>query len=212
MSSAADKLPPAERDAIRLYSRHFSVINDGNQPYYVDWDEDGTAHVVGKPSLFIHLQRHSLNKIPVKIGEIPGGFSCTENELEDLVNAPQRVPGDFFVGYQPLLKSYRGGPRWVGKEFDSQHTTPQTLEGIPDYVGREITLRYSPDLGLLRLLLVQGDWDLDLRSGSTRMGQDVEARLKCMTIINKYRPQGRAGLSAAATELIKAGLRGNARL
>jgi hypothetical protein len=206
--AASDHLTPAARASIQAWVNGFDKPDYGQA--FVDFEDDGTINVGGgDPRSFVGLKRKEFTKIPAPIGKIPGSFSCTENDLQDLTNSPQHVPMSFYLGYQPTIKSLRGGPQWVGHTFDMQHSWPESMEGLPRYVGESIIIRYHENLPVLRLLMVGGSWELDLRR---RTFKDAEAVLYVGRFIEKYKKLGANGVMPCAAEMIKAGYRGNARL
>ena len=70
-------------------------------------------------------------------------------------------------------------------------------------------LTYGENMALLRFLLMKIS-SLGLVINKTAW-QDIDDVL-LSNIMRRWIPQGKAGLSACATELIKAGFRGNAKL
>ena len=90
--------------------------------------------------------------------------------------------------------------------LDASDNPLRSLEGLPT-TCYEIELPWIDDLPLLRLLLVKDLYKLAFWADiHNTVHEDVAE------IILRHAPQGRAGLSACATELIKAGYRGNAKL
>ena len=104
------------------------------------------------------------------------------------------------------LTTLEGLPRTInwGLVIQSQDLT--SLAHLPESC-MVIELLVSADMGLLRLLMIKDLERVDLRDPSRKT--EVP---KIKEIINRYLTQGKAGLSACATELIKAGFKGNAKL
>jgi hypothetical protein len=193
-----------EKQAIRTWHNDFLISADSA----VNFTKDGEVEVLGTNHVYITMKSKNLQQISVRFKSIPAGFSCGHNDLIDLTNAPQRVPGSFWVSLQPNLQSLKGGPQWVGNTFDMQHSTPKNLEGLPLYVGEQIILRYQQNIGLLRLCLVQGKPELNWNYNRA----DAEACLVVGSIIDRYLGKGREAIIPCAAELHKAGYGANAKL
>ena len=105
--------------------------------------------------------------------------------------------------------SLSGSPHTTGAWFEcSREENLNSLEGMPTKVYGWIELPYRSDLGLLRLCLVEGASRIRLY----KKDPDHRDLAVLRNIVNRYKGTGKGALSAFATELIKAGYRGNAKL
>jgi len=141
------------------------------------------------------------------------------------------------VWYSPIT-SLRGMPSRVGQEIAIHTNELTSLDGFPqDFAGRlklgcnvhdikalprnlqDLEIWWHDDLPLLQLMYKKPArlWLSRSYGGpgvKTQEEKEAYARRYAIArdIMDRYLPQGNAGLSAAATELIKAGLKNNARL
>jgi hypothetical protein len=85
-----------------------------------------------------------------------GYFSAVNNPLTSLKGAPAHVEGDFRCNYNRRpLTSFEGAPAFVGGSFWCRRSTDinlDSLKGVPDHVGEQFLIDYSPKLPLLRAL------------------------------------------------------------
>jgi hydroxymethylpyrimidine pyrophosphatase-like HAD family hydrolase len=106
------------------------ILKDLNiEKYTIHDDGSVTAHQD------VIILSNALTKIPIKFKEVKGSFSCSNNNLTSLVNAPQIIEGDFSCSFNQLT-SLIGAPQKV-KFFDCSfnHLTnligaPQTIKGL----------------------------------------------------------------------------------
>ena len=159
------------------------------------------------------IMNKRIDRLPVRWDTVGGSFSCKENQLTSLAGAPGSVGGSFICSGNQLtslagaphqvggafycdsnqLSSLEGAPRSVGGGFYCSNNPLTSLEGLPEEINGIVGITYLADLPLLRLFMIRGIEGLALRQDTG----SVEP------IINRHLPQGKAGLSACATELIK---------
>jgi hypothetical protein len=137
------------------------------------------------------------DKLPVKFGQVDGNFDCSTSNLKTLEGAPDRCEGDFDCS-QNQLTSLAHAPSYVQGRFWCNDNPLTSLEHLPAHVGGLVWCTPSPQLPILRLCMYEqvdfDDWDPKLAG-----------------IMEKYVGTGKAAAIKAATELIKAGFKGNAR-
>ena len=154
----------------------------------------------------IRLQNRNLTRLPVTFKHI-GGYDLWlgSSDLQTLEGCPPTMQSALIINDCRNLTSLVGAPTSLTKLF-ADGTMLKSLEGIPQQM-QVLDLTVLPDTGVLRLCLVK-----DLRSVYLREEQ-IGAEIEDLTdIIDRYCGKGPSVLSACATELIKAGYRGNARL
>lgn len=104
---------------------------------------DGSIDVQGN----VDLSDMGLTKLPLRFGNVSGGFYCGNNQLISLEGGPQRVGGVFYCGYNKLI-SLEGGPGEVGGDFNCDDNQLITLEGSPGVVGRHFNCSYNQLISL----------------------------------------------------------------
>jgi hypothetical protein len=134
---------------------------------------------------------------PVEVGI---DYGCQINKLTSLEGAPAKI-ADFSCAIN-LLTSLQGAPK-ICRWFVCQRNPLLTsLEGIPQELD-EITLTYTNDLPLLRLL----NYDRDVLDVSTPNCPQI-----ILQLLKKFtsRKDLRLNILACQKELIDAGFEGNA--
>lgn len=103
----------------------------------------------------VNLNDCNLEELPIKFGKIDGDFTCSNNHLKTLKNAPHTIAGDFtctknqlsnlkygptnvgrgyYCGFNNLV-SLEGAPKIAKGNFDCTHNNLITLEHGPEIVG-----------------------------------------------------------------------------
>jgi len=181
-------------------------------------DDEGLITVHGSTKL---SEKYRGDHLPCRFREVTGHFEIGFTPLKTLLGSPQQVGLKFFAPNCRLetlegaprrcgefwvlgnqLTSLQGGPEHVDGNYLCHSNPLETLEGLANDIGGQFRCDITPNLGMLRVLMSNAADVYDL----ALIGRPP------LTIINKWLPKGKAGLSACATELIKAGYRGNARL
>ena len=93
-------------------------------------NSNGLVDVYGKVKLF----GRGLKKIPLKFGEVTGGFFCENNQLTSLEGAPHKVGGGFSCSNNQLT-NLEGAPNTVGGIFNCENNQLTSLEGAPNTVS-----------------------------------------------------------------------------
>lgn len=75
-------------------------------------NEDGSYDVEGN----VDLRDLELTEIPFKFGVVTGYFDCSDNNLQTLDGAPEKVDGDFLCNNNKL-ETLDGAPQKVGGAF-----------------------------------------------------------------------------------------------
>jgi hypothetical protein len=91
---------------------------------------DGSIDVDG--DVVITYKR--LSKLPLKFGNVSGGFYCYSNQLTSLEGGPQNVGGYFSCSYNQLT-SLEGCPKNVSGNFDCSNNQLTSLEGCSKNVS-----------------------------------------------------------------------------
>jgi hypothetical protein len=84
-------------------------------------------------------QLQSLQGAPQKVG---GYFNCYNNQLQSLQGAPQTV-GGYFSCHDNQLQSLQGAPQTVGGYFSCHDNQLQSLQGAPQTVGGYFSCSYN---------------------------------------------------------------------
>lgn len=161
-------------------------------------------------------------KLPVRFGEVQGTFKANMRKLTTLVGSPHTV-GHQFICWGCPITSFQGGPQKVGAEVYArdcklinligapectelfvQNNPLKSLEGMPAHL-HVVGFTWHPLLPILRSLQAK---KIILYA---QEGLDKTQGLECHKILEKYAGQGKPGAIKAAAELIKAGLKENAR-
>ncbi len=93
-------------------------------------NSNGLVDVDDKVKLF----GRGLKKLPLKFGEVTGGFFCENNQLTSLEGAPHKVGGGFSCSNNQLT-SLEGAPNTVGGIFNCENNQLTSLEGAPNTVS-----------------------------------------------------------------------------
>lgn len=191
----------------QIVKSHFKV--EGT----VTIDDQGIVHVAGQVGT-----KHRMDHLPVKFGRVDGDFYCEEADLLSLEGAPTHVGKDFWCQYNRLtslahapevvgesfmcyynqLTTLEHGPTHVGSEYKCYGNKLINLNGLPSHIPDTLMFTYQDVLPLLRAL---GANQLDI----------IDVPDKVLSILLKYRGQGKPGAIKAAAELIRAGYKENAR-
>jgi hypothetical protein len=177
------------------------ILNDLNE--YFDYNGKVTVDNTGKVSVtgYVDLRSNIKHtKLPLQFGSVGGYFDCSNNSLQILTGAPQRV-GGYFSCSKNRLETLTGAPQRVGGNFYCNKNSLETLTGAPMSVGGNFYCDYKSDLGLLRIIL-SNCTDISLYDAP-----DAVTR-----IIRKYLGKGQNGALQCAAELIRAGYKKNAKL
>lgn len=124
------------------------------QSQYQDWDEKDIkpeptlkqrARKDRKTGLYnifgdVRIKEEDLvdGHLPFPLGTISGDLKleCLKG-LTSLINCPQKVTGNLWIGYDHNLTSLEGCPKEVGKRFRIQYMDKiTTLIGSPDHIGK----------------------------------------------------------------------------
>jgi len=144
-------------------------------------------------------------RLPFAWSRVEGFFDVTSMGLISLEGSPEYVE-DYVDCGSNWLPNLIGAPQYVGTNFMCIGNPLQSLEGLPKTIGGDFHVRYDPNLGLLRLLLVNKLNDVLVRGGP----QGVTIRIS--SIMTPYLGKGRDGMIPCAAELHKAGFGGMAKL
>ena len=93
-------------------------------------NSDGSIDVDGD----VNLVDKKLTKLPLKFGNVTGGFYCHHNQLTTLEGSPKEVGGDFSC-YNNQLTTLEGSPKEVGGYFYCSYNQLTSLKGGPIKVG-----------------------------------------------------------------------------
>jgi hypothetical protein len=148
-----------------------------------------------------YCQNNPLSSLRGGPREVTHTYNASECELTSLDGAPESV-ADFSI-YKNRLTSLVGCPRRVA-QLNAYSNPLTTLDGLPES-AYSIKISITPQLGLLRLLLVKGLEKIEFV-------EYMEDNSEIEAIIKRYLGRGANGVMPCAAELIKAGYRGNARL
>ncbi len=161
-------------------------------------DENGYVSTSGT----IQLKKRPIDgKLPIKFNHVGGNFRCHNRDLFTLVGSPSFCIS--FSCYDNNLSNFIGSPKKISFDFVCIGNPIRSLDGLPEEIGREISLNWHESLPLLKLLLIKG-------SPYIKLDDDPEEQVA--PILNKYRGTGRGGALQCAAELAKAGFKGNARI
>jgi hypothetical protein len=118
-----------------LLEKHF-IIKSWN---LADIRSDGIVDVMDDISTM-----GSLDRLPVRFGEVKGDFWCFSAGLTSLEGAPEVVHGDFDCSSNQL-SSLAGSPRKVHKDFicSGNQAVLNNLEGISSQIGGGVYLASS---------------------------------------------------------------------
>jgi hypothetical protein len=160
-------------------------------------DLKGGPQLVGGTYDCDHNFLESLVGAPEMVGR---DFECSWNKLVDLKGAPRKVLGYFGCSMNPNLKTFEGGPQFVGRKFMAFDVDLDNLNGLPEQFepSGEVVLDYKPHLPLLRLLNAP---QIDV----------VGAPKEVIAILDAHLGQGKKGSLSAGVKLARAGYKGNAR-
>jgi hypothetical protein len=172
-------------------------------------EQTGLIDVQGDVRIKWGISHEGETLIAFPFGDVTGDFDCHSRLLTSLVNAPKRVGGLFACGYQPI-KSLAHAPEHVGGDYWMTHMHVENLKGLASHIGGKIYLEWAPMLHLLRTLVAQGGVQLENPTPFSTWA-DTDKTRKVSAILNTYKGSGKAGAIQAAGELIRVGLRENAR-
>jgi hypothetical protein len=65
----------------------------------------------------VDIHNKNLASIPYKFGVVSGDFNCANNKLDDLLNSPNVVVGDYDCGYNIKLTSLENSPAKASRMF-----------------------------------------------------------------------------------------------
>ena len=99
---------------------------------------DGSIAVDGD----VNLVDKKLTKLPLKFGNVTGGFYCNNNQLTTLEGSPKEVGGGFYCSYNQLT-TLEGSPKEVGGNFYCNNNKLTTLEGSPKEVGGDFYCNHN---------------------------------------------------------------------
>jgi hypothetical protein len=154
----------------------------------------------------------STGVLPVRFLEVERDFDLKiQTPLMSLEGCPETVGKDFRI-LGASLTSLVGAPKRINGDAVfalGTRSNFKTLEGFPNYVGGVTRIRYTPTLGLLRLLNTHTRIDLTTTMDSG--GAMLAAAEIVGDILNRYVGLGKRGAVRCQKELIAAGYEGNAR-
>jgi hypothetical protein len=182
---------------------------------------EGTINVVGS----------TLERIPVKFGNVGGNFSWVAGSLSSLENGPTQVGGNYIVT-GGTFASLAGGPTSVGGDYSVMANTALTsidgvasniggmllfdrcskltsLEGIHEKVQSVETLTVTDcpiQSNILGVMMIEGLQSFDLDPGSTIRGDIANKMRKAASIVRKHIESEARDPFACMDELIEAGL------
>ena len=188
------------QERMRLILDSYTI--DANGPQVGVRLQGNQVHVYGDVKL-----ASGPREIPVQIDMVHGDFWC-ESDITSLHNSPTVVTGMYNIRKVTQLANMVGGPRAVDY-FSIMEGEIASLEGLPQRINGEggLSLPYVPNLGILRVLLVQNLQDFSMHEGATG---EIDETLG--NIMARYLRKGWAAMVPCARELIRAGFRENAKL
>jgi hypothetical protein len=147
------------------------------------------------------------DRLPVKFGRIGGNFNMAYTGLDTFEGFPRVIEGHCWCN-QNKLTSFQGSPQVIEGNFLVQDNPISIMSGFPEHIQGLVSLDYTSQLPLLRLLSAKDGVGLGPASWpDQRKGEYA----KVQNILNKYAGTGKRGMLGAAAELTKAGFRDNAR-
>lgn len=188
--------------------------------------KDNIVSVAGDCSLKIARPDNRFKILPVKFSIVNGTFDCSNHILDSIEGSPDYVSGDFWCTYNRLkdltggptkvegnyqcytnrdMQSLKGVAKIINGELACYECNIKTFDYLPEFIGSRIILSYNQNLPVLKLLSINGLKNIAFYPKFTKSIQVED-------ILNNYIGKGRGGMLAAAAELTKAGLKGNARL
>jgi hypothetical protein len=97
------------------------------------WSVNSATGLVDVEGRFDCSGRRLKSLYGIQFGTVTGNFYCRNNQLTNLVGAPQTVKGSFWCEINQLT-TLVGAPRTVGGDFDCDHNQLTTLTGAPQTV------------------------------------------------------------------------------
>lgn len=93
----------------------------------------------------LKLSDMELTELPIILNniDIEGNFSCANNKLTSLINAPKYI-GGYFSCANNKITSLNGCPKYVGEHFNCSDNNLTSLDGCPKYVGGEFHIMNNP--------------------------------------------------------------------
>lgn len=146
-----DMLARGTKGDARLEDKEFvELVNE-----FISWhgrrkenyDIDSGSHKVDVHD-YVRIYDDDLidGKLPFKFGKVDGRFAMYGVHAVSLENCPDEVGGDFVI-YENNIRDFVGGPRIVGGSFAANvNTYLKTLEGSPEKVGKNYSIRTCPAL------------------------------------------------------------------
>lgn len=191
-------------DDIRIESKllNYFEVDESSDNYII---KNGIVDFISN----VYKLKKSVPKLPIMFNKVGGSFNCAMNYLTTLEGSPKIINESFYCGFN-LLTSLEGGPIHVGEDYKCDGNNElNSLDGLPQTIGKGLYLGYRKDLPMLKILGVRNLKKLYLKSIYIN---DEPLITPINDIINKYLGQGRIGVLQCAAELTRAGFKGNARL
>lgn len=147
----------------------------------------------------------SVNELPVKFGNVSGEFKCHIQALTTLNGSPDRCGSFSCTGNK--LRNLIGGPAHVDTDYFCYSNPLQTLDGLPDFIGRLLWIPFRKNMPLLKVFFVKGIQTVYVNAATADMS---DART-IQDILNKHLSNGPKGAIIAAAELTRTGFKEMAR-
>jgi len=187
--------------------------------FHIDGDvtiKDGTVSVDGNVKLtkdtpYIPVQFGTVKsfycfnkKLTSLVGSpfiVTGDYVCSRNDIKTLIGSPNEIRYDFDFSMNEELTSLEGSPTKVGGDVNCRGITKiSSFNNLPEQIGGELVVEWSPDVGVLSLIKYH---DVNFLNNHIVRG-----------ILKKFYGQKplRPAIIQCQKELIDAGFRGNAKL
>lgn len=147
----------------------------------------------------------TVNEIPVKFGTVSGDFKCHIQALTTLNGSPDKCRSFTCIGNK--LRNLIGGPAHVNTDYFCYNNPLQSLDGLPNYIGKLLWIPFRKNMPLLKIFFVEGLQSVYVNAATA----DRSDARTIQDILNKYLASGAKGAILAAAELTRAGYKEMAR-
>ena len=115
------KWQTTEKERIEYFLLECGLLKDQYNIY-----DDMSVDAMGP----VNMSYKNLKKIPVKFRRCTSDFTCEQNKLITLDNAPHTIHGSFNCSFNHL-DDLKGGPRLVSGVYNCSNNIIMSLEGAP---------------------------------------------------------------------------------
>jgi len=130
-----------------LTKKQEDFLNDYTQGTWSVNPTTGLVDIQGSFSMSGGKNNKFKSFLGIKFGNVIGQFFCSENELQSLEGAPQKVDGVFDCSVNQI-QSLVGAPREVGGGFDCSRNKLRSLKGAPLKVGQYFNCSFNDLISL----------------------------------------------------------------